>query len=176
MQKPYLLGPTAFKVTRRKVCKDITNLRIKQFSKVASPCMDDHQFKEEENESVEELSTVCSQIGLKCLYLARTGRPDFLSSVNKFARAVTKWTKACDQRLARLISCIHHTSEYRQCCYVGNTPQQCRRGLFQDCDFARDLEDSKSTSGGVLCIFGSHTFVPKGWMCKKQTSVLHSSS
>ena len=29
--------------------------------------------------------------------------------------------KACDKRLARSISYIHHTSEYQQCCYVGNT-------------------------------------------------------
>ena len=37
-------------------------------------------------------------------------------------------------------------------------------------------ENSKSTSGGTLCIFGSHTFVPISWMCKKQTSVSHSST
>ena len=49
-------------------------------------------------------------------------------------------------------------------------------GLFQDSDFAGDLEDSKSTSGGTLCVFGSHTFVPKSWMCKKQTLVSHSST
>ena len=47
---------------------------------------------------------------------------------------------------------------------------------FQDSDFAGDLEDSKSTSGGTLCIFGSHTFVPISWMCKKQTSVSYSST
>ena len=58
----------------------------------------------------------------------------------------------------------------------GNTAQQCRLGLFQDSDFAGDFEDSKSTSGGIPCIFGSHTFVPIGWMCKKQTSVSHSST
>ena len=39
-----------------------------------------------------------------------------------------------------------------------------------------DLEDSKSTSGGTLCVFGSHTFVPISWMCKKQTSVSQSST
>ena len=39
-----------------------------------------------------------------------------------------------------------------------------------------DLEDSKSTSSGTLCIFGSHAFVPISWMCKKQTSVSHSST
>ena len=57
---------------------------------------------------------------------------------------------------------------------MGNTAKQCRLGLFQDSDFAGDLEDSKSTSGGTLCIFGSHTFVPISWMCKKQTAVSHS--
>ena len=81
-----------------------------------------------------------------------------------------KWTKACDKRLSRLISYIHYTSEYKQYCHVGNTGKQCRLGLFQDSDFAGDLEGSKSTSGGTLCVFGSHTFVPISWMCKKQTS------
>ena len=42
-------------------------------------------------------------------------------------------------------------------------------------DFAVDLEDSESTSGGTLCIFGSHKFVPS-WMCKKQTAGSHSST
>ena len=60
--------------------------------------MDDHQFKEE-NGSAGELSTVCSQIVLTCLNVARVGRLDILWSVNKFARAVTKWTKACDKRV-----------------------------------------------------------------------------
>ena len=49
-------------------------------------------------------------------------------------------------------------------------------GLFQDSDFDGDREDSKTTSGGLLCIFGSRTFVPMSWMCKKQTSVSHSST
>ena len=59
---------------------------------------------------------------------------------------------------------------------MGNTAEQCRLGLFQDSDFAGDLEDSKSTSGGTLCVLGSHTFVPISWMCEKQTSVFHSST
>ena len=67
--------------------------------------------------------------------------------MNKLARAITKWTRACDKRLARFISYIHHTSEFKQYCHAGNTAKQCRLGLFQDSDFAGDLEDSKSTSG-----------------------------
>ena len=155
---------------------ELANKTTQQLYKVSTPCKNDHHVKEEETKSVGELSTTCSQIVLKCLYLARIGRPDILWSVNKLARSITKWTKACDKRLNRLISYIHHTSEYKQYCHVGNTAKQCRLGLFQDSDFAGDLEDSKSTSGGTLCIFGSHTFFPISWMCKKQTSVSHSST
>ena len=147
-----------------------------QLYKVSTPCIDDHHFKEREMKSVGGLSQVCSQIVVKCLYLARIEGPDILWSVNKLARSITTWTKACDKRLNRLISYIHHTREYKQYCYVGNTAKQCRLGLFQDSDFAGNLEDSKSTSGGTLCVFGSHTFVPISWMCKKQTSVSHSST
>ena len=155
---------------------ELANKTTQQLYKVSTPCIDDHHFKEEETKPVGELSHVCSQIVQKCLYLARIGRPDILWSVNKLARSITKWTKACDKRLNRLISYIHHTCEYKQYCHVGNTAKQCRLGLFQDSDFAGDLEDSKSTSGGTLCVFGSHTFVPTSWMCKKQTAVSHSST
>ena len=155
---------------------EMANKTTQQLYKVSTPCIDDHHFKEEEMKFVGELSHVCSQIVLKCFYLARIGRPDILWSVNKLARSITKWTKACDKRLNRLISYIHHTCEYKQYCHVGNTAKQYRLGLFQDSDFAGDLEDSKSTSGGTLCVLGSHTFVPISWMCKKQTAVSHSST
>ena len=155
---------------------ELANKTTQQLYKVSTPCIDDHHFKEEEMKSVGELSNICSQLVLKCLYLARIWRPDILWSVNKFARSITKWTKACDKRLNRLISFVHHTCEYKQYGHVGNTAQKCRLGLFQDSDFAGDVEDSKSTSGGILCIFGSHTFVPISWMCKKQTSCSHCST
>ena len=96
--------------------------------------------------------------------------------MNKLARSITKWTKACDKRLNRLISYIHHTCEYKQYCHVGNTAKQCRLELSEDSDFARDLEDSKFLCGGTLCIFGSHTFFPTSWTCKKQTAVSLSST
>ena len=154
---------------------ELSTKTTQQLHKESTPCIDDHHFKEE-MKSFGEMSHVCSQMVLKCFYLARVGRLDVQWSVNKFARKITKWTKACDKRLNRLISYIHHTCEYKQYCHVGNASKQCRLGLFQDSGFAGDLEDSKSTSGGTLCIFGSHTFVPISWMCKKQTSVPHSST
>ena len=124
---------------------ELANKTTQQLSKISTPCIDDHHFKEEETKTFGELSNSCSQIVLKCLYLARIGRLDILWSVNKLARSITKLTKAFDKRLNRC--------ESTQCCHVGNTVKQYRLGLFQDSDFAGDLEDSKSTSGGTLCIW-----------------------
>ena len=152
---------------------ELANKKTEQLFKVSNPCLDDHQIKKEELEHRGEMSEVCSHIVLKCLYLARIDRADILWSVNNLARSVTRWTQACDRRLARWISYFHCTSDYRQYCHVGNAAQHCRLGLFQDSEFAGDLEDSKSTSGGVLCSFGSRTLKPISWMCKKQTSVSH---
>ena len=87
---------------------ELPNKTTQQLYKVSTPCIGDNHLKEEEMKSVGELSMVCSQIVLKCLYLARSGRPDILWPVNKLARSITKWTKASDKRLNRLISYIHH--------------------------------------------------------------------
>ena len=121
---------------------------------------------------VTSMLTNCSEM----LVLGTYWKTWYSVSVNKLARSITKWTKACDKRLNRLISKIHYTCEYKQFCHVGNTAKQCRLGLFQDSDFAGDLEGSKSTSGRTLCVFGSHTFVPISWICKKQIAVSHSST
>ena len=92
----YVLEGHAKKCVERNC--ELVNKKVEQLHKVSSPCLDDHQFKKEELESVGELSAVCSQIVLKCLYVARSGRPDFLWSVNKLTRAVAKWTQACHRR------------------------------------------------------------------------------
>ena len=70
----------------------------------------------------------------------------FYGQLNKLARSITKWTKACDKRLNRLISYIFITQVNTNNIVMweillGNADL----GLFQDSDFAGDLEDSKST-------------------------------
>ena len=64
--------------------------------------------------------------------------------------------RSCDKRLSRLISYIHHTSEYKQYCHVGNTPNNADWDCFKAPILAGDLEETKCTSGGTLCIFGSN--------------------
>ena len=55
---------------------ELANKTTQQLYKAATPCFDDHQFKEEEMGSVGELSKVCPQIVLECFYLAPIGRLD----------------------------------------------------------------------------------------------------
>ena len=138
---------------------ELTGANPKNFKKVATPCMGDHQFTDSEMQEKGKLSDVAARAVLKCLYLASVARPDILWTVNLLARNVTKWTKACDRRMERLISYIHHTKNHIHFNYVGNKLEDCFLALFQDASFAGDLKDSKSTSGGVLCLIGSHTYV-----------------
>ena len=87
------------------VWSDIANRRTKQASNCTKSqlhaLMTIHS-KKENWDLLENCQKVCSEFVLKCLYLARIGRPEILWSVNRLARSITKWTKACDKRLARL--------------------------------------------------------------------------
>ena len=103
---------------------------------------------------------VCAHIILKCLHLVTIGRPDLLWSVKTLARTVTKWIKACEKRLPRL----------------SNKPKI--TGISGRCESKLKIANlvySKmlhlQASGGLLSVFGSHTFVPISWMCKKQAAV-----
>ena len=134
----------------------LANKTSQQFYKVSTPCIDDHHFKEEQK-SMGELSKTCSQIDLKSLYLTRIGRPDILWSVNKLARSITKWTKACDKRLIRLIS-------YSTVMWVilpNNADWDCSKTLTS----REILKIQKITSGGTLCVFR------KSYLCSNKLDV-----
>ena len=66
---------------------ELANKKVEHLHKVSCVCLDDHQIKKEELESIGNLSKVCSKNVLKCLYLARIGGPDILWSVNKLERS-----------------------------------------------------------------------------------------
>ena len=92
-------GPMTWKVMQRNVWRDIASWRTKPPSNCTKS--ERHAWmtinlRKKKLGSVGEFSNVCSQIVLKCLYLARIGRPDILWAVNKLARSITKWTKACE--------------------------------------------------------------------------------
>ena len=92
-------------------CSRWTILRIgeeeKQQYKVSHPCFDDHQFTQEELKTVGELQKVCSQIVVKCLYLARIGRPDILWSV-KNGLSEADFLCSSHEWLSSMLSCGEH--------------------------------------------------------------------
>ena len=155
---------------------ELSKYKLESLKRVGTPCMDDNMMSPEDFISKGALAPVASKIVLKALYLARLARPDLLYSVNALAREVTKWTAACDKRLHRLMSYIHHTKEHVMMSFVGDLAIDCKIMLFCDASFAGDLADSKSTSGAILCLVGPNTFAPISWMCKKQGAVSHSST
>ena len=110
------------------------------------------------------------KIGICCIWHALVDHTFYGQWTN------LKWTRAFDRRLARFISYIHYTSDFKHYCHVGNSAQQCRLGLFHDSYFAGDLEDSKSTSGGIPVYLWQSHVGSRNSMCKKQTSVSHSST
>ena len=128
--------------------------------------------KEEELKSVGELSKVCSQIVLKCFFLARIGRPDILWSVNKLARSITKWTKACDKRVSRLISYIHHTCEYKEYCHGGKHCQTMQTGDCFKTPILKEILRIQNLHQVEQCAFPEVTRLFQSVGCvRKQTSV-----
>ena len=91
-----LRSPMTWKVMPRNVWNDIVSFQTRQLNnstKYQLLALMTINPNKKELKSVGELSQVCSQIVLKCLYLARIGRPDILWSVNKLARSITDGLK-----------------------------------------------------------------------------------
>ena len=113
---------------------------------------------------------------MKILYAARMYRFDLLHSINSLARDITRWCRACDKKLHRLICYIHGTTHYTLRSAVGDTIDKCKLMLFTDADFAGSLRDSKSTTGLYMAMVGPNTFAPLGAVSKTQTAISHSST
>ena len=64
---------------------EVANQKIKQWYKVSTPCLDDHQFINEGLETVGDLSTIYPQIILNCLFSAIIGWPEHQLTKGRFA-------------------------------------------------------------------------------------------
>ena len=119
---------------------------------MATPCVDDHLIPPEDFEVQKELTL--------CLCLPEIGRPDLIRSVDTLARPSQSETKGVAKDFLRWINLMNQSKDDRQFCHAGNEFEDCKHGMFQNVSFTSDLQNSKSRSGGILCIFGSRTFVP----------------
>ncbi len=107
--------------------------------------------------------------------MARIGRPHILWSVNKLARSVTKWTQACDRRLARLISYISRV-------ITANNVMWAMRLNIVDWGYFKIqtlhwILKTQNPHQAEFCEFleVEHLYLSLG-MCNKQTSVSRSST
>ena len=66
---------------------ELAKKSVSSLQRVATPYIDDHQLSLEDCETKGELSDIGAQIVMKCLYLARIGRPHLARSVTKCERA-----------------------------------------------------------------------------------------
>ena len=111
---------------------ELANKTTRQLYKVSTPCIDDHHVKEEKI----NLLGNCHMFALLLFWNVYTWREmDDLICYGQqisFARSITKWTKARDKRLNRLISYIRHTCDYNSVLLVillNNTDWDCFRTL-----------------------------------------------
>ena len=108
--------------------------------KNSTSCMDDHHCTNDDFETVGALADTCAQIVLTCCYCARLSRPDILWT---FARAVTIWNRS-------------FAKGWRDWQVISNALRVIDHFVMLE----TKLTDLKSRSGGRLCMFGDHTFVP----------------
>ena len=115
---------------------ELANKKVEQLHKVSSPCLDGHQVIQEELESVGELTQVCSQIVLKCLYHC-TNRKTRHSVLGQ------QTCKSSHKNGLRHVTDVFTQSDFRQYCCVGSTAQHCRLGQKS----IDDLVTSQSITG-----------------------------
>ena len=150
---------------------ELANKTTQQFTKTR--CMDDHQLKEEEIGSVGELSIVWSQIVY--MWHVFVDLIFFGLWTNLLVRSLNGQKLVTNVWRVWSLTFITHVN-------TGNIvvwgTQHNNADL--DCFGAPIMQETLKTRSQhqeeILCIFGSHTFVPISWMCKKQTSVTHSST
>ena len=134
-----------------------------------------HELKHEDFDIVREFASVCAQVVRNSLYFARNGRPDVLWTVGTSEGAVTKRSRRAKPGNVDQLQSLH--CGLVQYCHVGDQISDCKLDVLpRRILWVSISRIQKTTSGGVLCIFGDRTFVPISWTCKKQTAVSHGSA
>ena len=162
---------------RNDAWKDIANLRTKQLNSCTMSQLHVLTTINSRNKKRDLLEN-CQKFAHQKFWtvcLARNGRPDILWSVNKLARAITKGPRAW--HTLSTFDLVHSSHMWIQTilsCGKHCTTMPTR--IISRFWFYWRTGRLEIKIRRILCMFGSHRFVPISWMCKKQTSVSHCSS
>ena len=164
-------------------CQDAVDLYCKtaqiapnSLRKVATPFCPDGSLSFADEEARGELAGGACSVLMKALWLARLARPDLNKAIADLATHIHKWSRNDDKRVRRLYEYINATKHYRLQCFVRDPPELLELFAYVDADFAGNKEDSKSTSGGLLVLYGPTTWFPLCWVSKRQTSTSRSTT
>ena len=111
------------------------------------------------------MSSACSVL-MKDLWASRLSRPDLHRAIIRLTTRITKWTRNDDKRLKRLMEYMNGTAEsHKLKCFTCDPPEDIELWLFVDADFAGEVADTKSNTGGYLVLAGPNTWFPLAWIC-----------
>ena len=153
---------------------ELAKKKTEHLYKVSSPCLDDHNFKKEELETVGELSDVCSQIVLNtCMWLELADLTFFEPYTSLLARSPNGHELVTDVQLVWYLIFITRMTIDNIVMWV--IPLNTADEVCSKTQISLVTLKTRNQPQGVF-FFGSRTFVRTSWMCKKQTSVSHCSA
>ena len=160
----------------KSACQMYENMTNKPLKGAPSPYLPEGSIPLNEWEERGELAGEASKVLMKVLWAARLSRPDVIKAIGDLTRRVTKWSRADDKRLHRLMNYLWESREYCLKSRIADRQEDLRLVLYTDADHSSAVEDAKSTSGGLLCLEGPNSFWPLSWHSKRQGATSRSTT
>ena len=146
--------------------KELTDMPVRAAS---TPHLEDGSFSPEDLTARGELLGSAAKIVMKLLWLARLCRPDSQVGINLLGSHVTKWSKADDRRLARLIGYLSRTTTYALHSFMHDPLESLRLSCWVDASFGDCVSTMRSCSGYFIALEAENSFLPLVWVSRKQT-------
>jgi hypothetical protein len=111
-----------------------------------------------------------AQLVCALLFIARCTRPSILFSVTLLCRYLTNYTQPHFKAAMRILTYLKCTLNLKLVYRVTTTVKPLQ--IYIDSDWGGDKETGRSTSGGIIFLYGN----PVAWFCQKQSDVSLSTS
>ena len=125
------------------------------------------------------LQKECASHVMSLMFLARMLRSDILVAVNRCSQYLSKWSELADGMLHRIMCYLEQTQDatlvYELPCGE-NIISSIFIDDYCDADYAGCPSTAKSTAGGLHQLNINGQTAALDWLCKKQTSVAHSTT
>lgn len=124
-------------------------------------------------EWVPYLKEAAAKLGGQVLWIARGCRPDIMATAHRLTARLSKWERPDDYAMHRLFSYLASTPTLGV--LLKANPKDINNFVldeYSDSDHNSDPASAKSTTGAIVIVTGPHgTWLPLGWMSRKQTGV-----